>query len=486
MFGLFRKAFVSRRPEVETLEDRCVPATFTVTNTSDANPGSLRAAVLAANARAGADIIQFAPQFNGTITLLTGEIDITDDVTINGLGANRCIVSGNKLGRIFDLGDALTPITVSINGLKLTQGRANVAGENDGGALYAGGSNVTVKNCVISGNRALDDGGAVSSSGTFTAINTIFSNNGATDEGGAFYSNGGLLSFTNCKFLNNSAGGYGGGLYLSGAQGTFTGCTISMNKAVNGGGGLYMGGSTVTITNTTISQNTASFGGGIASFGGGRLNISNSTISGNRANGDPVNVGSNVGGAGALLYNVETVMVQCTISSNVDQTGFIAAGVPHGGGGLNLYGGNTVIRNSTIAFNSSNGQGGGLFVHDSAAGTARLLLVSTIVSNNIPAVGNRDVFAPVGEGDISAIQSLIRNIQPGFINGTNIGNQVGVNPRLLALANNGGPTQTHLLAASSPAINAGANPDELQTDQRGPDFPRIRGGIIDIGAVEVA
>jgi predicted outer membrane repeat protein len=476
---------------VETLEDRCVPATFTVTNPSDANPGSLRAAILAANARLGPDTIEFAPGFGRLITLQTGEIPITDDLTINGLGANNCIVSGNRLGRIFSTADALFPINLTINGMKLTQGRAAVVGD-DGGALYAGGSNVTVRNCVISGNRATDNGGAVSSYGQFTAINTFFNNNGAASSGGAFYSDGGQQTFTNCKFLNNSAGLYGGAVYLGGTQTTFTNCTISMNRAAYGGGGLYMPNSTVTITNTTISQNTAAFGGGISSYDGGRLSLFNSTISGNRANGDAVNVGNNVGGAGAFLYNVETLIVQSTISSNVDQTGFIAAGVPHGGGGLHLYGGSTVIRNSTIAFNQSNGQGGGILLRDSGTQVGRLLLVSTIVSNNIPAVGNRDVFRPAGQGNASAIRSLIRNIPVGFLNNVNINNIVGVNPRLLPLADNGGPTQTHLITAGSPAVNAGSNPDELQFDQRGPGllglpgFPRILGGAIDIGAVEVA
>src|SRR5207248_3048941 len=40
-------------------------------------------------------------------------------------------------------------------------------------------------------------------------------------------------------------------------------------------------------------------------------------------------------------------------------------------------------------------------------------------------------------------------------------------PQLLPLANNGGPTQTHALPASSPAVDAGDNSACPQTDQRG-------------------
>src|SRR5262245_22853092 len=50
----------SRRPGVETLEDRCTPSTFRVLNTNDNGPGSLRAAILQANHALGADRIVFA------------------------------------------------------------------------------------------------------------------------------------------------------------------------------------------------------------------------------------------------------------------------------------------------------------------------------------------------------------------------------------------------------------------------------------------
>src|SRR5262245_50027954 len=52
-------ALPRRRPTLEALEGRLAPATFTVTNTNDAGAGSLRAAILAANASPGADVIAF-------------------------------------------------------------------------------------------------------------------------------------------------------------------------------------------------------------------------------------------------------------------------------------------------------------------------------------------------------------------------------------------------------------------------------------------
>ena len=46
---------------LEALEDRLVPSTFTVQNLADSGPGSLRQAILDANANPGADAIRFGP-----------------------------------------------------------------------------------------------------------------------------------------------------------------------------------------------------------------------------------------------------------------------------------------------------------------------------------------------------------------------------------------------------------------------------------------
>ena len=56
-------------------------ATFTVSNVNDSGVGSLRQAILEANARPGVDEITFA-QLEGTITLTSGQLAITDDLSI--------------------------------------------------------------------------------------------------------------------------------------------------------------------------------------------------------------------------------------------------------------------------------------------------------------------------------------------------------------------------------------------------------------------
>src|SRR2546423_14073645 len=107
----------THRPGLEALEARCLPSTFTVLNLLDSGPDSLRAAVVAANANPGPDAINFAT--TGTIALTSGQLNITDSLTINGPGVNSLTVSGNHVSRVFEL--AGNP-TVSIAGLTVANG----------------------------------------------------------------------------------------------------------------------------------------------------------------------------------------------------------------------------------------------------------------------------------------------------------------------------------------------------------------------------
>src|SRR5262245_53914178 len=90
-------------PRLEALECRTLPSTFTALNLADSGPGSLRQAILDANALSGADDIAFASGLQGTITLATGQLDITDDLEINGPGAGLLAVSGSDQSRVFHI-----------------------------------------------------------------------------------------------------------------------------------------------------------------------------------------------------------------------------------------------------------------------------------------------------------------------------------------------------------------------------------------------
>src|SRR5262249_2843461 len=69
-------------PRLESLEDRTVPSTLTVTNALDRGPGSLRDKIT--NAKDG-DTIVFAPGLNGqTITLTSDQLTINKSLDIEG------------------------------------------------------------------------------------------------------------------------------------------------------------------------------------------------------------------------------------------------------------------------------------------------------------------------------------------------------------------------------------------------------------------
>src|SRR5262249_34324404 len=78
------------RPRLEALEGRDVPSTLTVTNNLDSGKGSLRYEI----AHAGKNsTIDFAPSLDGkTITLTSGELDITQGLTIQGPGAGQLTI----------------------------------------------------------------------------------------------------------------------------------------------------------------------------------------------------------------------------------------------------------------------------------------------------------------------------------------------------------------------------------------------------------
>src|SRR5262245_51817058 len=123
---------------LELMEDRAVPATFTVVNTLDSGPGSLRQAISDANVTTGPDTIGFGPGFFSSpraITLTGGQLVVSDSVAITGPGAGLLSVSGNATSRVFliDDGNASVIRDVRIEGLTVTGGRAG--DENGGGIL---------------------------------------------------------------------------------------------------------------------------------------------------------------------------------------------------------------------------------------------------------------------------------------------------------------------------------------------------------------
>ncbi len=387
---------------------------FTVTDGGDSGPGTLRQAVLDANASPGTDFIDFDASLNGTtITLTSGDLDITDDVQINGPGAANLTISGDNDSRIFDIDAAAS--TVTISGLTLTEGFAY---REDGGAIrsYAT-SRLTIADSVITNNEAYayyalrapgtdagdagkhgsrgdrglynygggNGGGIAQFGGELVITGTTVSNNQAKYDGGGVLFNGSdsddLLQIDLSTITGNSAGSFGGVYY--GASGLGGGVSIDR--------GNY--GGTLSISNTTIASNSATTGGGLAlyadalssqSYGSavlGTLTITDTTVRDNTAR---------RAAGGLFLYGEEDIndilIADSQILDNrVESQGPVRGrGNAGGGGGLlfaNDYGlGGLTIRDTTISGNSSQLGGGALVVFESY-GSDVLIERSTISGN---------------------------------------------------------------------------------------------------------
>jgi hypothetical protein len=253
--------------------------TFLVTNSNDAGPGSLRQAILDANANPGADVID-ATGVAGTINI-TSELNVFDAVTINGPGAALLNVHGNasypNLYGVFNIGNVvskLSGLTIS-GGLWWTLGGVHTgAGINNTGQL-------DIVDCIISGNMVYLVGSE---------------NDGLEGFGGGIF-NSGTLTVTNSRITDNrviyntyNPLGGGGGIYNAGTA-YINNSVISSNECADFGGGIYNKGA-MTIVNSAITDNVSWFqGGGIyngtsfnSRFPGGpdvSLSITNCTISGN-------------------------------------------------------------------------------------------------------------------------------------------------------------------------------------------------------------
>ena len=234
----------------------------------------------------------------------------------------------------------------------------------------------------------------------------------------------------------------------------------------DGRGGAILNEGNLTMSQVAISNNTGIEGGGIANLNGVL------TMTGCLLNG---NVALNSGG-GILNNNGQVTLINSTLSGNSATGGAANAS---GGGGLDSFGSAaTVLLDCvTLANNSApnvaGGNRAGLWLEEGA-----LSIHNSVLYGN----GALDL-----QNDGGTLTSAGYNII-GALSGSSglaVNDRVGVNPQLGALADNGGSTLTHALLAGSPAINTGDPNIKDGFDQRGNGFPRVRGGVVDVGAFEV-
>lgn len=417
---------------------------FTVNNVADAvdaNPGdgvcetvagtgvcTLRAAIQEANSLAGDDVIDLrADTYLLSLAgaseeaAATGDLDITDNLKILGSGETSTIIDGDEIDRVFHV---IGNIDVTISGVTIRDG-LTPAGQDGGGILVDDNATLTLSDSTVEENEAAHWGGGVHSAAnaSTTMTSVLIQDNTAGVLGGGVDNYNGNLTISNSKILNNEVtGGPGGGVYNgSGGITTIEDTTIDGNQVSTDGGGVYnfrpnsASRGSLLIRRTTISNNKATLnGGGLYNFG--LLDeLQNTTISGNTANDD-----------GGALYNAKTI---------------------------------TLINHVTIYNNTASSQGGGIYNDVDST----VMIKNSIIANN-----SNDNCKP-----INAITSGGNNIESANNCGLNAaGDDINTDPILGSLADHGGSTYTHKLAANSPAIDQASTVGPPATDQRGISRPQ--------------
>ncbi|MEZ5061249.1 MAG: choice-of-anchor Q domain-containing protein [Solirubrobacterales bacterium] len=512
-------------------------ATFTVTDTGDAGPGTLRQAVADANANAGADTID-ASGVSGTITLTSGQLAVTGGLEIDGPGAGALTVSGGGSSRVLDFGSVGEDLTVT--GMTITGGAA--PSSEDGGGIDFDGTNLRLDDVTLTGNAAPGDGGGLAADaanrieivGSTLSGNTAgadgggarlegdkagvlrsqFDGNEAAGAAGGLEADGRIVSVTYSSFTDNAASGVGGldldayayafdsgtaiatdltitgndggGAVIAAAApdapalfGEARDLTITGNSATGAVGGLELRG--VPLSRSTIADNTS-----VANTGGLSLyaaSMRTSTVSANTGTVGGIEAEAQITGDATDVHR-EVQIVSSTVSDN-EARAYLGSG--GSGGGIAATGELIGLVETTVAGNRAEVGGGGIAAQIPTTRGSRddvddaIDLDSTITPTTTRA-GRRRLLAAAGAAGVSfaGAASLIENPGSAPLSGT--GNVVGSDPQLAPLADNGGPTLTRLIAPTSPAVDAGAA-NGLTSDQRG--LPRSVGAGPDIGSVEL-
>ena len=415
-----------------------------------------------------------------------------------------------------------------------------------GGGMYLMGGASSIDGMSLVGNSAnmtyTESGGGiyVGSGALLTLTNSQVNNNfwGYLGQGGGIAAYSTTIHLANVTLNNNTGGGagYGGGLYLQNVTATLSNLTVSGNSQMYAGGGIDSERSRVTLSNSAISGNTASSnGGGIHTFHG-TLNLTTVTLDANAVGSDgggldlfdspAVTLSNNHGGrngGGIHHYQNTLTLNNVTLSGNVSDNG----GGQGTGGAIRNESGLLVATNSTLDHNAAAAQGGGLFNASNSTsdltnvtisantaitgggafneagiiGTAIITLTNVTLKDN----GATDGGGVYNANDAHDFVFLKNTIIADSLSGGNckgkaftaskyslssdgtcalagVGNLNSTPAQLNLLANNGGPTRTHLPKPASPAVDGVGGNDCPSSDQRG--VLRPQGLSCDIGAVE--
>ena len=407
--------------------------------------------------------------------------------------------------------------TLTVAESTFEQNMALLTFNGEGGGAIVMGAGVPGKALTISGSEFNENnttsgsgsGGAIALSGApaFDIRDTRFYRNkthsrglgGAIGTSGFAAPNGVIDSV---EFVENTGGDDGGAIFHGGGELLIYNSLFDGNQADRGGG--LAGRGIFNIHDSTFKANRAVIGGGV--YSSGILLLENSTFVGNRAlSGNSglseSSASTSTGSGGGIFARDEVKIINSTITGNSAR---------RYGGGIHLFHSFSSsfesfaheIQNSTIVGNEANvktsastlldGDGGGVFLDDPNS-LATILIDHSIIAGNTREIGDTQVAEP---NDVAATAGQLFQVGYSLIEESNGAplqpiagtiNQLGVDPLLGPLADNGGPTETHALLSGSPAIDAG-DPnilfDPTEYDQRGFVFHRVVSGRIDIGAFE--
>src|ERR671914_28625 len=335
----------------------------------------------------------------------------------------------------------------------------------------------------LEGNDA-GGGGVYTEGGPFELVGGEISENTGTGEGGGIgIDNPGQVLVRDVDVWGNSSLMDGGGVENSGAAVTFERVTVSGNKAVLDGGGIHNASSgEFTVLDTTMRENRAQNGGGFTNASDSTLVMRRTLITGNSAKRPPNPEDPEGSGYGGGFYSISD------------------------GGGL--------MENTTISHNSSNVRGGGMY-HDADADFKIVNVtiwrnaapfgggLSTVESDFVPSIppqpnpptlkntivagslegGSCDAFVTSEGGNLAGHPTCFVFVPGSDLQLGGVRDRQGADPKLDALADNGGATLTHAPRYGSLAID-GATAPCSDTDAR--LVSRPQNGRCDVGAVEFA
>ena len=434
-------------------------ATIPVTTTADVTAAdgqcSLREAVFAARfdqaaqgcaaGSAGEDVIQLeAAEYRlaaggaGEDGNESGDLDTgpTSRLLIVGRGIGSTTIGGAG-DRVFDV---FAGAALGLADLTVRDGAAPPGGS--GGAVRNRGALTAVRVAFV--NNAAGDGvtalapdaspvdpgsgGAVWSSGQVQIADSVLSANraGRGPDGITFEIGGARTTW------GAGDGAPGGAVHIDAGSATFTGVTIVGSRAGAGGSALF-------VRSDDPSAGGDGGNGGAVAVTGGNATFVNATFADNRA-----------GAGGPPL------------------TGYRDESLPGDGGAVAAL----APGSATVSFSTFAGNAAGLGA-EGASGVGASVLGA--------AVGASILADASGACATSAPAPIVNVTLPG--DASCPGARIAGDPRLGALAGNGGTTTTLLPGAGSIAIDAIANVPCPATDQRG--LPRPALGACDAGAVEV-